>query len=81
MTGPEDVPAAQESRAARSWPAAIAEELREHPMAYVVMALFVIAGPVVTQVLFPDAPRGVGLFGGVAFGVYAALCAMPGRFL
>jgi hypothetical protein len=69
------------SRASRSWPAAIAEELREHPMAYAVMAAFVIAGPVVTHVLFPEAPRGVGLIGGMAFGVYAALCAMPQRYL
>jgi len=81
MTGSEDVPSSEESRAARSWPTAIAEELREHPMAYLVMLLFVVAGPVVTTVLFPDAPRGAGLFGGIAFGVYAALCAMPGRYL
>jgi len=73
--------AAEASRARRSWPAAIAEELREHPMAYLVMLAFMIAGPVVTHVLFPGAPRGVGLIGGIAFGVYAALCAMPQRYL
>jgi hypothetical protein len=65
----------------RSWPRAIVSELREHPMAYAVMVAFMVAGPVVTHVLFPEAPFGVGLVGGIAFGAYAALCAMPGRFL
>jgi hypothetical protein len=65
----------------RSWLAAAREEIAAHPMAYFVLLLFVIAGPVVTAYLFPQAPRGAGLLGGVAFGVYAALCAMPGRFL
>jgi len=65
----------------RTWSQAIATELREHPMAYAVLLAFAVAGPVVSHVLFPGAPRGVGIFGGVAFGVYAALCAMPQRFL
>jgi len=81
MSRIDDGPSSDESRAPCSWLAAVAAELREHPMAYAVLALFVVAGPVVTYVLFPDAPRGVGLFGGIALGAYAALCAMPGRFL
>ncbi len=75
-----EVEESQERDETRSWPQAIAAELREHPMAYVVLALFVVAGPVVTHFLFPEAPRGVGLVGGIAFGAYAALSAMPGRF-
>ena len=71
----------QEDGAPRSWPRAIAAEIRQHRGAYVVLLLFVVAGPVVTALVFPGAPRGVGLVGGIAFGAYAALCAMPGRFL
>lgn len=63
-----------------SWPAAAAREVREHPFAYFVLLLFVLTGPIVTHFLFPDAPTGVGVFGGVAFGIYACLCAMPQRF-
>lgn len=69
------------AEASPGWLAAGWNEVREHPMAYFVLLLFVVAGPVVTHVLFPDAPRGAGLFGGIAFGVYACLCAMPQRFV
>lgn len=65
----------------RSWLASARAEVAEHPMAYLVLLVFVIAGPVVTTILFPEAPRGAGLVGGIALGIYAALCAMPGRFL
>ena len=70
-----------EETAQRPWHRRVREEVVAHPMAYLVMLAFVIAGPIVTSVLFPEAPRGAGLLGGVAFGAYAALCAMPGRFL
>jgi len=76
---PADEP--REEKAPLSWPRAIAAEVRAHRGAYAVLLLFVVAGPLVTELLFPGAPRGVGLVGGVAFGAYAALCAMPGRFL
>ena len=45
------------------------------------MLAFVVAGPVVTRWLFPEAPLGVGILGGAAFGAYAALCAVPGKFM
>ncbi len=64
-----------------TWAQWTVRELREHGFAYVVLVAFVIAGPVVAHTLFPDAPAGAGLFGGIAFGVYACLCAMPQRFL
>lgn len=80
MTENDESPAPAEGPA-RSWRAAIAAEVRDRPFVYVVFGAFVVAGPVVVHVLFPEAPRGVGLVGGVAFGAYAALCAMPGRFL
>lgn len=56
-------------------------ELRSRPIAYIVLAIFLVAGPVVTHFLFPEAPAGVGLIGGLAFGAYAALCAVPQKFL
>jgi hypothetical protein len=79
MIPSEEAPSSEESPA-RGWLAALSQEIREHAMPYAVLLLFVVAGPIVTHHLFPEAPRGVGLFGGVAFGAYAALCAMPGRF-
>ena len=83
MTGDQDTPDVEEdaTESARSWPAAIAGELREHAVPYAVLLAFMIAGPVVTHFIFPGAPRGAGLFGGMAFGAYAAISAMPGRFL
>ncbi|MBW2414430.1 MAG: hypothetical protein JRG76_07950 [Deltaproteobacteria bacterium] len=59
----------------------IVVEVRSRPMGYGVMAAFVVAGPVATSWLFPEAPAGVGIIGGVAFGAYAALCAVPGKFI
>jgi hypothetical protein len=56
-------------------------EVREHPAGYAVLVAFAIAGPFVTHFLFPDAPSGLGLIGGVVFGMYAALCAVPGEFM
>jgi len=56
-------------------------ELRSRPMAYIVLAIFLVAGPVATHFLFPETSVGVGLIGGLAFGAYAALCAVPGKFL
>jgi len=50
-------------------------------MGYGVLLVFVVAGPLVTSWLFPEAPLGVGILGGAAFGAYAALCAVPGKFI
>lgn len=58
----------------------VLNEVREHPMAAIVLVAFVIAGPVATTQLFPEAPLGVGIVGGVFLGVFAALCAVPGEF-
>jgi len=60
---------------------AVVAEVRSRPMAYGVLAAFALAGPVVTALLFPEAPPIVGLAGGLALGLYAALCAVPDKFL
>ena len=78
---PDERSAESEESESLSWPQAIVREVRDRPVVYAVFAGFVIAGPIVVHVLFPDAPRGVGLLGGLAFGAYAALTAMPGRML
>ena len=62
------------------WEALVAE-VRSRPFAYVVLALFVLAGPAVAVWMFPQAPPAAAAVGGLAFGVYAALCAVPQKFL
>lgn len=61
--------------------AALARELRARPFGYMVLLLFVLAGPIGAAFLFPQAPVGVAIFGGLAFGIYAALCAVPQKFM
>jgi len=56
-------------------------EIRDHLFGYAVLAAFAAAGPLVAHFLFPEAPAGVGFIGGLAFGAYAALCAVPQKFL
>jgi hypothetical protein len=69
----DDLP---KSLSARLW-----NELRHHPFAYVVAFAFMAAGAVATPLLFPDASPWLGAIGGLIFGVYAALCAVPDKFL
>ena len=56
-------------------------EIRAHPFGYTVLGLFLLAGPIVTPFLFPQAPPAVAIVGGLAFGAYAALCAVPQKFI
>jgi hypothetical protein len=64
----------------RGWLAAIAHELRTHAVAYTVLALFAAAGPLVVSWIFPGVTPWIGVVGGLALGIYAALCAVPDRF-
>lgn len=59
----------------------IVREVRDHPFAYGVMAAFIVIGPVLASLIFPEAPLGVAIAGGLAFGVWGALCAVPGKFV
>ena len=61
--------------------ATVRQEMRSHALGYSVLCAFMLAGPVATHFLFPDAPTGLGLVGGIAFGAYAALCAVPEKFI
>jgi hypothetical protein len=62
------------------WLAALRGELRTHAVAYTILALFAATGPFVVSWMFPDVSPWVGVVGGLALGVYAALCAVPDRF-
>jgi len=64
------------SRAARLW-----AELRRHPYAYLLTFVFAGVGAVVAPLLFPEATPAMGAVGGLVFGIYAALCAVPNKFL
>lgn len=64
-----------------SWHARIRREVRSRPIAWVVFALFVVAGPVAVSYLFPEAPTAVAIVGGAIFGAYCAINAVPQKFL
>ena len=74
-------PEAAEPEAPIAWPARIVREARSRPFGYGVLAAFVIAGPFAAAWLFPEAPTGIAIVGGALFGGYAALCAVPQKFL
>jgi hypothetical protein len=57
------------------------EELRSHAYGYALLGLFTLAGPLVTLWFFPEAPSGLGVVGGLAFGIHAALCAVPNKLI
>jgi hypothetical protein len=59
----------------------VGRELRSRPIAWVVFALFVLAGPLAATWLFPEAPTAVTIVGGLIFGGYCALNAVPQKFL
>ena len=59
----------------------ISREIRERPLSYILLGAFLILGPITAHFLFPEAPPGAAIAGGLALGVYAALCAVPQKFL
>ena len=61
--------------------ARLVNEVRGRPFFYGVFFAFVAAGPIVVHFLFEGVPLGVGIIGGIAFGAYAAMCAVPQKFL
>lgn len=60
---------------------ALVREIKSHPFGYGVLAAFVVIGPVLIMMIFPEAPPAVAVVGGLAFGIYAALCAVPQKFM
>jgi hypothetical protein len=72
---------APETPARRGLLGRLREELRRHAIGYAVVAAFTLIGPLLVYIIFPDASPLLGVLGGLAFGVYAALAAVPDRFL
>lgn len=70
---------AAETADAGRWQTLVAA-VRRAWLAWAVFAVFGLAGPVAVRLMFPEASPWIGLVGGVLFGGYAALCAVPGKF-
>jgi len=64
-----------------SWKAALIAEVRSHPFGYGVLAVALVVGPVLIAMIFPEVSPLQAVVGGIAFGVYAALCAVPQKFM
>jgi hypothetical protein len=77
---PERAPEATRRAGRASFVARVGHELRTHVVAYAVLAVFVAAGPLAVSWLFPGVTPWAGVVGGLALGIYAALCAVPDRF-
>jgi hypothetical protein len=56
-------------------------ELRRHSYAYILTLVFGVAGAIIMPLLIPEASPWMGAAGGLALGIYAALCAVPNKFL
>ncbi len=61
--------------------AALIAEVKGRPFAYSVMAVGLVLGPVLIRMIFPDVTLLQSIVGGLAFGVYAALSAVPQKFM
>ena len=56
-------------------------EVRSRLFGYTVLGLFLIGGPILAMLIFPEAPPAVTAVGGLVFGIYAALCSVPQKVL
>ena len=59
----------------------IINEVKGRPFAYSVLAVSLVAGPILAVMIFPQAPPAAAAIGGLLFGVYGALCAVPQKFM
>jgi hypothetical protein len=65
----------------RSWRQSLDREVRTHPFGYAVLAVALVVGPILITMIFPQVSVLQAVVGGVAFGVYLALCAVPQKFM
>jgi hypothetical protein len=63
------------------WRRSVVAELKSRPLADGLLAVFMLACPVLGLLLFPEAPPAVAVIGGMAVGLYAAVVAGPQKFL
>lgn len=64
-----------------SWKTVVVAEIRGRPFAYSVMAVGLVLGPVLIRMIFPEVSVLQTIVGGIAFGVYTALSAVPQKFM
>ena len=64
-----------------SWRASLAREIRTHKFGYSVLGVALVAGPFLLRMIFPSITVVQAIVGGIAFGVYLALCAVPQKFM
>jgi hypothetical protein len=65
----------------KNWGQALIREVRGHPFGYGVLAVAVVVGPILISMIFPEVTMLQAIVGGLAFGVYVALCAVPQKFM
>ena len=65
----------------RTWKEALEREVRTHPFGYGVLGVALVAGPFLITMIFPEVTLIQSIVGGIAFGVYLALCAVPQKFM
>ena len=63
------------------WKRALIREVKSHPFGYSVLAVALVAGPILLRMVFPEVTPVQAVVGGIAFGVYLALCAVPQKFM
>ena len=59
----------------------LVHEVRTHPFGYSVVAVGLVAGPILAMMIFPEAPPAAAAVGGLCFGIYAAISSVPQKFL
>lgn len=59
----------------------IVREIKGRPFAYSVLGVSLVVGPILAVMIFPQAPPAAAAVGGLLFGVYGALCAVPQKFM
>ena len=55
-------------------------ELKADPVGYAVLGCFLVLGPLLVLLLSPQTPSAAATVGGLAFGLYAAMSAVPQKF-
>ncbi len=77
---PEDRPA-EPIPIRKPWTRKLRDEIRSRPFGYSVLAVAFVTGPVLISMIFPGVSTTQAIVGGIAFGVWAAVCAVPQKFM
>lgn len=69
------------SIAPKSFKEKLATEVKTHPFGYGVLAVGLVMGPILLKMIFPEVSTLQAVVGGLAFGVYITLSAVPQKFM